>query len=262
VTYPPQQPGPHGQQPGSYDPSSGGFGQQQPPQGYGQPGQYVQQPPQGYGQQQQWGQPHPQWGQQPGPYGQPGFPGGQPPQKGKTGLVIALVIGVLALAGLGTGVYFIVNKNNSGSSQSASSEGTTSDNGSSDSSGGDDTSAAESVAKKFASKQQSDARRGQVNIDDYTGVLCDSVIQDAKKSGKSSNHPPAEPDMNVSASEVKTSGDSGTVKVTFANSSAKTEGGKKFDLIYKLQKQSGDWRLCGIDRVAMPSATFGPTPSR
>jgi hypothetical protein len=265
VTYPPQQPGPHGQQPGGYDASSSGFVQQQPPQGYGQPDQYGQQPPQGYGQQQQWGQPQPQWGQQPGPYGQSGFPGGQPPKKGKTGLVIALVIGVLALAGLGTGVYFIVNKNNSGSSQSASSESTDSGTGSSDngnSSGGDDTSAAESVAKKFASQTQKDARRGQFNIDDYQNIYCDSLIETIKKGGKSTNSSNPAPDATITATDVKTNGDTGSFKVAGDNPSAKPGENKHVEWTYKLQKQGSDWRVCGIDRVAMPSATFGPTPSR
>ena len=70
MTYPPQQPGPYGQQP----PPGGPYGQQ-PPQ---QPG-YGQQPPPGYGQ-----QPQPGYGQQPQPQPSatgavPGMPAGPAP---------------------------------------------------------------------------------------------------------------------------------------------------------------------------------------
>jgi hypothetical protein len=85
VTYPPQQPGPCGQDP---------YGQQ-PPGPYGQFGQ----PPGGQsGQAGQFG---------PGPYGQqPGVPGGGPP-KSKTGLIIA-VVGVAVLV-LGVAGYLLTD---------------------------------------------------------------------------------------------------------------------------------------------------------
>ncbi|MGQ0839031.1 hypothetical protein [Actinokineospora sp.] len=91
MTYPPQQPGPYGQDP---------YGQQQP--GYGQqPGQYGQQQP-GYGQPQQFGQ---------DPYGHPGYggygPGGEPPKKNNGKIIAIVVIAVLVLAGAGVGVYFL-----------------------------------------------------------------------------------------------------------------------------------------------------------
>ncbi|MBV7668689.1 hypothetical protein OG923_23145 [Streptomyces halstedii] len=110
---PPQgQPGPYGQQPNPY----GG----PPPQGAPQPGYgYPQQAPQGVPPQQP---PQPGYGypqaQQPGPYGQqpPAPPyggqagyGGVPPQpeapKKKTGLLIG--VGVVALAVVAGGVYFL-----------------------------------------------------------------------------------------------------------------------------------------------------------
>ncbi|MER7313913.1 MULTISPECIES: hypothetical protein [Streptomyces] len=110
---PPQgQPGPYGQQPNPY----GG----PPPQGAPQPGYgYPQQAPQGVPPQQP---PQPGYGypqaQQPGPYGQqpPAPPyggqagyGGAPPQpeapKKKTGLLIG--VGVVALAVVAGGVYFL-----------------------------------------------------------------------------------------------------------------------------------------------------------
>jgi hypothetical protein len=82
MTYPPQQPGPYGQ-----DPSG-----RQPPGQYGQFGQ----PP--GGQAGQFG---------PGPYGrQPGGPGGEPPKR-RTGLVIAVV--VVAVLVLGVGGYLLTD---------------------------------------------------------------------------------------------------------------------------------------------------------
>lgn len=77
---PPQQPGPYGQQPGPYG---------QPPQGYPQqPGVPQQYPGPGAG---GWGQP---------PMGQP--PMGPPPKKKRTGLIVGIVVGSLAVvAGLG-----------------------------------------------------------------------------------------------------------------------------------------------------------------
>ncbi|MFI9189830.1 hypothetical protein ACIG0A_11070 [Streptomyces californicus] len=120
---PPQgQPGPYGQQPGPYGapPPQGGPGYgypQQAPQGVPpqQPNPYAQpQQPQGYG--------YPQ-AQQPGPYGQqpPAPPyggqpqyGGQPPYGGqpqqpkkKTGLIVG--VGVVALAVIAGGVYFLTS---------------------------------------------------------------------------------------------------------------------------------------------------------
>ncbi|SDI05943.1 hypothetical protein SAMN05192558_101819 [Actinokineospora alba] len=115
MTYPPQQPGPYGQDPqGQPDP----YGQQQP---YGQPG-YGQQPgqqpawgqPQGYDQTQQYGQvpqdpynaPDPYSQQQQQQFGGYG-PGGVPP-KSNTGKIVAIVaIALLVLGGAGTGVYFL-----------------------------------------------------------------------------------------------------------------------------------------------------------
>lgn len=91
MTYPPQQPGPYGQDP------------------YGQQPQYGQQP---YGQQpqQQYGQ---QWGQQ------PGFPPAGPPPKKKGGMIATLIIvAILVLGGGGAALWFFVlkddNSNNGG----------------------------------------------------------------------------------------------------------------------------------------------------
>ncbi|MBM7807478.1 hypothetical protein JOD57_003315 [Geodermatophilus bullaregiensis] len=106
----PQQP--YGQQPygqpGGHDPNQ--YGQQYGPQ-YGQPHgqQYGYDPNQPYGQQ-PYGQPggydpQQQYGQ---PYGQPGFGQPQPPT-GRRNLVVALsVAGVLLIAGLAVGLFFLL----------------------------------------------------------------------------------------------------------------------------------------------------------
>jgi hypothetical protein len=118
VTYPPQQPGPYGQQQppgGDYVPPGAGY----PPPGYPQPG-YPQQgysqsgyPQQGYPQQPP---PPPGYGgyQQPGP----GYPGGPPPKKSGPapwilGGVGALVLVVVLVGGFAWPGWFTSDPNSS-----------------------------------------------------------------------------------------------------------------------------------------------------
>ncbi|HEV2783387.1 MAG TPA: hypothetical protein VGX25_28725 [Actinophytocola sp.] len=98
MTYPPQQPGPYGQEP---------HGQQPGPYGQDPTAQYGQQPP-GYG-------------------GYPGGPGGPPPpKKTNAGVIAAVVAGaVLVLGGAGTGIYFLT-KGDDTPSNTASTGGQTS----------------------------------------------------------------------------------------------------------------------------------------
>jgi hypothetical protein len=157
VTYPPQQPGPYGQQPqqpppsgGYYVPPGAGY---PPPPGYQQPGQQPGYPPSGQQQPgQQSGYPPPgqqQPGQQPGyppspgyqqpgfppgpgsyPQGgpgQPGYPGGQPPRKGGPlpwilGAVGALVVVVVLVGGFAWPGFF--HSGSTGSTGSATGGGT------------------------------------------------------------------------------------------------------------------------------------------
>ncbi|MFI6946701.1 PQQ-binding-like beta-propeller repeat protein [Streptomyces sp. NPDC050422] len=91
---PPQQPGPYGQQgPGPYGVQPGPYGNQPGPYGT-QPGPYSQQQPQGYGYPPQ---PAPQPPQSGGPRG-----GGR--LRGRTGVIVAAVLGVALLAG--GGIWF------------------------------------------------------------------------------------------------------------------------------------------------------------
>jgi hypothetical protein len=128
MTYPPQQPGPYGQQPGSYGQLGGSYpdGNQQYGQGqydqYGQQGGYGGGPggTQQYPRAGAYGQQHDSYGQQQGayaPYEQQGqFPGGEPPQKKKTGLIVAIAIaGVVVIGGVATLV--LVNSGNTDQAQ-------------------------------------------------------------------------------------------------------------------------------------------------
>jgi hypothetical protein len=93
MTYPPQGPGPYGQQPP--DPFQQGPYQQQPPWAVG---------PQG------------------------GFPMGPPPKQPKTGLITSLIIvAILVVGGGGVGLYFLLNKEdrNDGTGDGGSGEGGT-----------------------------------------------------------------------------------------------------------------------------------------
>jgi hypothetical protein len=115
MTYPPQQPGPYGQQPGSYGQPGGGYPDANQQYGQGQYDQYGQQG--GYGggpggtqqfpQADAYGQQHDAYGQQQGAYApyeqQRPFPGGEPPQKKKTGLIVAIAIaGIVVIGGVVT----------------------------------------------------------------------------------------------------------------------------------------------------------------
>ena len=116
MTYPPQQPGQWGQQPYG---QPGPYGQQ--PQPYGQQGQPYGQQGQPYGQQ---GQPYPPQGMPGQPYGQQGQapypqqPYGYPPygpspgssggKQSKTGLIVGLAIGAVALVGGGIALILVL----------------------------------------------------------------------------------------------------------------------------------------------------------
>ncbi len=107
MSYPPN---PYGQQPQYPPPGPGGPGAYGQPQ-YGQP-QYG--PPQ-YG-------PQPHGAPQPGPYGQPPLP--PPRRSGASGIVAGILVGVVVLAALGAGTYFVLT---SGDDDGEASPGTGAD---------------------------------------------------------------------------------------------------------------------------------------
>lgn len=99
MTYPPQQPGPYGQQPEQYGP---------PP--------YTQQPSPGFGQH---GYPGPG-----GHGGYPGGPGGEPPGRRSTGMIITVaVVAILVLAAAAVLIYVLTKDDSGGSAASTQSTG-------------------------------------------------------------------------------------------------------------------------------------------
>ena len=278
MTYPPQQPGPYGQQPqpggpyGQQPPQQPGYGQQpqpgygqQPPPGYSQqPGQYGQPQQDPFGQQgpqsggfpqQGYGQPQPGYGQQPG-YGGPGGFGGPPPKKSKTGLIIGVVIGVLVLVGGGITAAVLLSGNSS-SNNTASSDTNTPTNGSQPtngstkpttpskgSSGGD--SDAKKVAEDFTKIVLKGVKAGTSKPEDVKALVCSSEYPNLKPNT-------AAPQAGVSAtvSDVQTSGSSGTFKqnLTGLTNPAKPGETTSGTIIYKLSKEGGDWKVCGIDKI-------------
>jgi hypothetical protein len=234
VTYPPQQPGPFGQQPGGYP-------QQQPQQPYGQ------QPAGGFGypqtgpqQQQPYGQPQPgPFGQQPGaynPYGQPGFPGQMPKKKsplpwilGGVGLVVVVVIVLVAVSLTGGGT--------SGTPQDA----------------------AKSIVAMFNSR-------------DYTGLenatcakLKSSVDSTVSKfdPAKNPNVPADLKDLklNLALNGVTSSSDTSakaSVSLHYENVPTKYQKAlKDRNGSMTLAKEDGSWKVCGLSTSTTGSGTTG-----
>lgn len=259
MTYPPQQPGPFGQQPGGYP--------QQPPQ----PGGYPQQPQQPYGQQpsggfgypqtgpqpqQPYGQPQPgaygqqpqqpgQFGQQPGgynPYQQPGFPGGQMPPKKKSplpwilggvGLVVVVVIVLVVVSLMGGGT--------SGKPEDA----------------------AKSIVAMFNSR-------------DYTGLenatcakLKSSVDSTVGKfdPAKNPNVPADLKDLklNLALNGVTSSSDTSakaSVSLHYENVPAKYQKLiKDMNGSMTLTKEDGSWKVCGLSTSSSSSGGSSVTPT-
>lgn len=240
MTYPPQPPGPYGQ-----PPQGGGFGQQpgqppqqgQPPLGQQPPAYGQQQPPPGYGQQGGFGQ-QPGYGTPPGGfpgsgqhqgfgqqgYGglgqQPGMPG--PQKKKKTGLIVGLAGGGVALIAIVLVLVFTLGGN---------SPDTVADD------------AVAAINNKDASKAQ--------------GITCDSGNADFDKMNKMNAQ-----GVKVEASragEVKENGDSATapikLQVTGSMSGQSINSSTTMDLM--LQKDGGDW--C-IKNAKVQGASSGMTP--
>jgi hypothetical protein len=297
MTYPPQQPGPYGQQPqpggpyGQQPPQQPGYGQQpqpgygqqpppgygqQPQPGYGQPGQYGQPqqdpfgqqgpqsggfPQQGYGQQPQPGQPGP-YGQQQ-PYGQPGgFGGPPPPKKSNTGMIIGVIIGVLVLVGGGVTAAVLLSRDDSSSNNTASTDtnsptdGGTKPTSPSNKSGGD--SDAKELAEDYAKASQQAGRAGkQTDLGTVKQYVCDKMIKEGEEAQKKVPNAPAPkpmPEFTVKAGEVKTSGDNGTFRADYAGIPNPAGTGTVGSyIVYKIAKEGGDWKVCGIEKMGDPT---------
>jgi hypothetical protein len=229
MTYPPQQPGPHGQpgwqgQPGPYGTPPGGVpGQpaygghpQQPPGPYGAPGQ-----PGGWGQPQQgYGGPPP-YGTPPAGLGQPGGYGPPPaPRKralpwilGGGGALVVIAVVVVLIFTLGGG-------------------------------GGGGTGSPRAVAEAFvAAVNDQKEPEGQ--------IFCDAFVQEGREVAKGlpggGDVPTDVPDFDVKASlgDVQQNGDNATAVVRFEL----TSGGEsiKGDYNLDIKKEGGDWKICGLE---------------
>lgn len=240
MTYPPQQPGPQGQpwqhgQPGPYGqqpgpvPGQGPYGAPQQPAGggHGQPAPGQQPPQPGWGHDPYaGGRPY---GQQPGPYGQPGGYGLPPvPPKQKSPLPWILGgIGALLVVGIIAVVALVALR----------------DGDSSTSAGG----SPQETAQAYANALNNSERPNR-------SIYCDSFIEEAERSAEDMPDMPTElpdlsdlPDFEFSASvgAVAENGDAATADVDVTTSFA----GQEVKTVHKLQlqKQSGAWKICGID---------------
>jgi hypothetical protein len=251
MTYPPQQPGPYGQDPYGQQPPQGPYGQQ-PDQFGGQPAY------QGFG-------------GYPGPDG--GFPGGQPPQPPKprnTGKIVAIVaIAVLVLGGGGVGAYFLLkdDKSPSGASGTTSAPKTTESSSSSKTSQSKPSESADpsesetpTTRPKTSSSSGSDDSSGSDSpeaivdayIDAYVSKSFSSVTSDAcdaykKKYGTDTS----ELESTLSDYEI-TGKPKGTPTIKGSTATAeidltlvKSGTSKEASIRIKIVKEDGSWKFCG-----------------
>jgi hypothetical protein len=275
MTYPPQQPGPHGQQPqpggpyGQQPPQQPGWGQQPQP-GYGQPPQPgYGQPQPGYGQPQQdpFGQQGPPsggfqqqgpYGQQPGPYGQqpgfggPGF-GGPPPKKSKTGLIIGVAAAVVLLVGGGITAAVLLSGDDSSSSSNTASDSGSSDSGkSSGNDEGDVKKVAEEYIAAVTSRNESKGKSLSCKaVLDEAAELEKNLTEEQRKLAEEFKKMPV-PKLTYKGATV--SGDTAKVKIntvaSFGGQTADT------DVDYTFKKESGKWKYCQLVKdLKLPTPT-------
>jgi hypothetical protein len=230
MSYPPQQPGPYGQDPYGQQP----YGQQP----YGQQ-PYGQQP---YGQQPYGQQPYGQpYGQQPPPWGgpPPGYAAGPPPKPPRTGLIATLIIvGILVLGGGGAGIYFLTKGDDKGSGG-----------------GSVDTGDPQAVAQRFADSFEKvvNSDLWDFDADDFRPIVCtkdfDRLKEDTEKTlaarqsrGRKPTRRPQADQVDAGVSDVKVSGDHGTFNLT----QTEHDGKKLKDRPFKLDRGSGSWKVCGF----------------
>lgn len=269
MTYPPQQPGPYGQDPYGQQP-------QQPPQSppYGQPSPpYGQQPsPPPYG-----GQPSPPYGQPPQPQQPPQFGGqtsyqglgsygGQPPEppkKRNTGMIVAIVLIVLLVVGGGGVALFVLNKDDDKPNASTN---TTDETSQSESPSEDETAASEDADEPTrdededptgsngesgdASNSPEDVR--QAYMDAYENKSFSAVVNNACDAYKEEyGTDTSELEQQLEPFEI-TATASGEPEVTGSTARADidlelTQGGtsRPANIFIKIVEEDGEWRFCG-----------------
>ncbi|MDQ3406231.1 MAG: hypothetical protein M3548_23025 [Actinomycetota bacterium] len=237
MTYPPQQPGPYGQQPQQ----PGGYGQQPDP----------------------WAQPQPQpTTQYQGLGGFPGAGGGPPPppKKSNVGQIVAIVlIALLLLGGAGVGVYFL-NKDGEPSATGGGETTTTRKNSPTTSESPSETT--ETTSERESTSQRppdgpsttGSAPREIVDayVDAYKTKSFSSVTNGAceaykKKYGTDTTELEtklSEFDITATAQgEPEVKGTTATAKIDLTLSKG-TES-KDASIKIKIVKESGEWRFCG-----------------
>ena len=234
MSYPPQQPGPYGQDP---------YGQQP----YGQQ-PYGQQP---YGQQ-PYGQQPPPWGGPP-----PGYAAGPPPKPPRTGLIAVLIIvGILVLGGGGAGIYFLTKGDDKGSGSGGGSTNS-----------GDPQAVAQKFADSFEKVVNSDL--WDFRAEDFRPIVCgkdfdrlkaetERTLEGRQSRGRKPTKRPQADQVDAGVTDVKVDGDHGTFTMT----QVERDGKKLKDRPYKLQRESGDWKVCGLFPEETRSSTLRPPTSR
>ncbi|SDC11042.1 hypothetical protein [Actinokineospora iranica] len=235
MTYPPQQPGPYGQQP-----QPGGYGNQpgNPPQ----PGGYGPPQPDGFA-------------QQPAYQGFGGYPGGgEPPRKNNnTGKIVAIVaIAVLVLGGAGVGVYFLTK--DSGDKPAASAPPSTTKQPSTSSSDEPET-----TSRRPSSTRSSDAGPEAVaeaymkayEDKHFAPVVTNSCSAYQKKYGTDTS----ELEKSLSDYEItatlngspQVSGSTATVKIDL--DVVRAGETKETTIAIKVIKEGGEWKFCGEEKA-------------
>lgn len=247
MTYPPQQPGPLGQDPyGQQGP--GPYGQQGPGQ-YGQPGpgQGPYGPPPG-----QFGQPGPNPYGTSGQYNPPGGyqglggypsggPGGEPPRKSSTGTIVAVVVvAVLVLAGAATGIYFLTKDSGqtTAGGQTTSAKPTDTPTTTKSTSKGNDSSGPAAVQKAYMTAYETK---------DFRAVVDNACAAYVSKFGTDTS----ELEQQLAPYDIKATPD-GAPQVTGSTAIAKidltlTRGSesKTPKIKIKIVKEDGVWKFCG-----------------
>jgi len=235
MTYPPQQPGPYGQDP---------YGQQQPygqqpygQQPYGQPGQYGQQPP-------PWGGPS------------PGFPVGPPPKPPRTGLIATLIIvGILVLGGGGVGIYLLTKGDDNGSNTGGGGPVNDSD--------------PKAVAQRFADNFEKvvNSELWDYNGDDFKPIVCgkdfdrlnkdtERTLKTRQSSGRKPTKRPQADQVDAGVADLEANGDHGKFTLT----QVEHDGKKLKDRPLKLERAGGQWKVCGLYSDDEPSSSRRPAP--
>ncbi|GAB3443674.1 Rv0361 family membrane protein [Actinophytocola sediminis] len=214
MTYPPQQPGPYGQQNPWDQPQPGQF----PPQ---------QQPP---------SQAPPWLSGDPGGYG--GFPGFEPEQKKSRGGVIAavIIVAILVLGGGGFGVWMLVNKDDSSPSGGGGGGG--------EDKGGE----ARAAAEKYVEEMQTtvNSKLADIDLSALETVTCaddfermDREIGDVQDSGEEAADNP--PEIKVGMADFESTEEKGSFTLTQS-----VNGKDGPDREMTLGKEDDAWKVCGL----------------